>query len=117
MPAFPTFSAGESVHLPFSQGDEFWNVVNRQQHGYQYAYNVLASGLKRWEIEFSFSDSDLATMQAFWDTVKGSYAEFTFTDPDTAATTSKCRFDQEALDVRYVGPNENIVAVVIQEYK
>ena len=116
MPSFPTFTAGESVHLPFSQGVEFWNVINRQPHGYQYAYNIRASPLKRWEIEFSFSDTDLATMLTFWDTVKGSYGEFDFTDPDTGATTNKCRFDQETLDVRYVGPNENIVSVVIQEY-
>lgn len=117
MPAFPTFTTGESVHLPFKQEIEFWNVVNRQTHGYQYAYNLLATGLKRWEISFSLSDTDLATLQAFWDARKGSYEEFTFTDPDTATTTSKCRFDQESLSVQYIQPNENRVSVSIQEYK
>ena len=117
MPAFPTFTTGESVHLPFKQEQEFWNVVNRQPHGYQYAYNLLATGLKRWEILFSLSDTDLATLQTFWDARKGSYEEFTFTDPDTATTTSKCRFDQESLSVQYIQPNDNRVSVSIQEYK
>lgn len=117
MPAFPTFTAGESVHVPFTQKTEFWNVVNRQPHGYQYSYNLLPDGLKRWEIEFSFSDADLATMRTFWDARKGCYEEFTFTDPDTGVTTNKCRFDMESLDVRTVGPNEHLVSVVIQEYK
>jgi phage-related protein len=117
MPAFPTFTAGESVHIPFGQITEYWNVINRQPHGYQYSYNILASGLKRWTIQFSLSDTDLATLQAFWVARKGRYEEFTFTDPDTATTTAKCRFDQDSLEVRYAGPNENIVSVTIQEYK
>ena len=48
MPSFPTFAGGESVHLPYTQEQEFWNVTNRQPHGYQYSYNLLAAGLKRW---------------------------------------------------------------------
>ena len=55
-------------------------------------------------------------MQTFWDSMKGQYGEFSFTDPATAVTTPKCRFDMEQLDVRYVGPNENLVTVIIQEY-
>ena len=116
MPAFPTFSGGESVHLPFAQGREFWNVTNRMPHGWQYSYNLLPNGLKRWEITFSLSDADLGTLRTFWEARSGSYEEFTFTDPDTGITTSKCRFDQEALDVRHNGPNEAVVTVIIQEY-
>lgn len=116
MPAFPTFTAGESVHLPYRQEEEFANVRNLMPHGWQYSYNLIANGLKRWGIDFSFSDTDLATLKAFWEARKGSYEEFTFTDPDTGVTTNKCRFDQDALDMRYVGPNETLVTVLIQEY-
>ena len=117
MPSFPTFAGGEVAHLPLTQEIEFWNVVNRQPHGYQYAYNILTSGLKRWEISFNLSDADLATLQTFWDARKGAYEEFDFTDPDTGATTSKCRFDQDALVVQQIQANENRVSVSIQEYK
>jgi len=117
MPSFPTFAGGESVHLPYTQEQEFWNVTNRQPHGYQYAYNLLASGLKRWEISFNLSDADLATLQTFWDARKGNYEEFDFTDPDTGVTTAKCRFDQDSLAVQQVQLNENRVSVSIQEYK
>lgn len=116
MPAFPAFSAGESVHLPYRQEWDVLNASNKMPHGYQYAYNLRAAAVKRWEINFSLSDVDLATLKAFWDTVKGAYDEFTFTDPDTAVTTAKCRFEQDALDTKYVGPNENLVMVQIQEY-
>ena len=116
MPSFPTFSAGESVHLPYQQGHEFVNVMNRMPHGYQYGFNTVATALKRWEIEFSLSDTDLITLKAFWEARKGAYEEFDFTDPDTLATTTKCRFDQDSLDIRYTGPNENLVRVEIQEY-
>jgi len=117
MPSFPTFAAGESVHVPFTQTLEFFNVSNRRPHGWQYSYNVLADGLKRWTIQFSLSDADLPTLQTFWDDMKGSYGEFEFPDPDTGVTTTKCRFAQEALVIEQVGPNENLVTVQIQEYK
>lgn len=117
MPSFPTFAAGESVHVPFTQTVEFFNVSNRRPHGWQYSYNVLAAGIKQWVIQFSLSDSDLTTLQTFWDARKGAYEEFDFTDPDTGVTTSKCRFAQDALIIEQAGPNENLVTVQIQEYK
>jgi hypothetical protein len=116
MPSFPTFADGSVAHVPFTQGIEFINATNRQRHGYQYAYNVLANGIKRWEIEFSLPDADLATLQAFWEARYGKYEEFDFTDPVSLATTTKCRFDQDVLEVRQVGPDENLVRVAIQEY-
>lgn len=116
MPAFPTFTAGESAHLPFSQGREYMNATNRQPHGWQYAYNLLATPLGRWQIQFSLSDADLVTLQNFWDARKGAYEEFTFTDPDTGITHSRCRFEGEALAVEDVGPNEHLVTVNIVEY-
>lgn len=117
MASFPTFGHGESVHLPFTPGVDFWNVVNRMPHGWQYSYNLLASGVKRWEFELCLSDAELATIKTFWDARKGSYEEFQFTDPDSGVTTTKCRFDQDSLEIRHAGPNENYVPIVIQEYR
>lgn len=117
MPSFPTFSAGESVHLPFTQGLEYWNLRNRMPHGWQYSYNLLPNGVKRWEITFSLADDDLGTLKTFWENCKGSYEEFSFTDPDTGVTTAKCRFDMAELEIKYVQPNENNVTVIIQEYQ
>ena len=68
-------------------------------------------------VSFNLSDADLATLQTFWDARKGNYEEFGFTDPDTGATTSKCRFDQDSLVVQQIQLNENRVSVSIQEYK
>jgi len=116
MPAFPTFAFGGSVNLPFGQAVEFRNVTNRMPHGYQFACNLHATAVKRWEITYTLSDADLDTLRTFWADRYGSYEEFTFTDPDTGVTTNKCRFDQEELSVRHDGPNENVVQVVIQEY-
>ena len=64
MPTFPTFSLGEAVHLPFTQVPEFMNAVNRMPHGWQYAYNLRATPLRRWRSEFLLSDADLITLPA-----------------------------------------------------
>ena len=116
MSAYPTLAGGEVAHLPFTQQRDAWNITNRQAHGYQYSYNVLAAPLGRWEISYLLTDADLATLQAFWESMGGRYGEFSFTDPDTGDTASKCRFDQDEFSVQHLGPDENRVSVTIKEY-
>ncbi len=116
MSAYPTFAAGEVAHLPFQQGQEFANVVQDMPHGWRYAYNLIATSLKRWVIQYSFSDADRTTFQTFWDAQKGNYSVFDFTDPHTGVTHTKCRFDMDSASFQTVGPNEHLITVTIQEY-
>jgi phage-related protein len=116
MAAFPTFALGETAHLPFSQITEYMNATNRMPHGWQYAYNLRSNPLHRWSIAFSLTDADLITLQNFWDARKGAYEEFSFTDPESGLTYTKCRFSGDSLSVRSMGPNEHLVTVEIHEY-
>jgi hypothetical protein len=116
MAAYPTFAAGEVAHLPFQQGIDFANVTTDMPHGWRYAYNLIATGLKTWAISYSFSDADRATFEAFWVAQKGKLSVFDFTDPQTGVTHTKCRFDMDAAEFQTVGPNEHIINVKIKEY-
>lgn len=116
MPSFPTLAGGETVHQPFTQTADFQNVTNRQPHGWQYSYNLRSTPLRRWTISYSLSDADLDTLLAFWNARKGAYEEFSFTDPDTTVTYSKCRFAGDGFRVEDAGPNEHLVTIEIHEY-
>lgn len=116
MAAYPTFTSGVVVHRPWRYEREYKNVHNDMPHGFRYSYNLLATPLMRWIIEYTFSDVDLVTMQAFWDSQFGGWDNITFTDPETGTVYTKCRFDMDSLVIRHVGPNQNAVTVVIQEH-
>lgn len=116
MPVFPTFTEGESVHLPFTRIVEFQNAKVDMPHGWRHAYNLNASPFRRWEIEFLLSDTDKTTLEDFFDTCGGKYEDFDFTDPVTDDTHTNCRFDQDSLDFNCLGPNENAVRVRISHY-
>ena len=117
MPAIPILVGGVSVHRPWQRHREYANVHNDLPHGYRYSYNERATPLMRFEIEYGpISDDDCDTLRAFWDARKGQYETFEFTDPETAITYTKCRFAMDSFSVRRLGPNENAVNVVIQEF-
>jgi len=115
MADFPTFS-GCAVHIPWTAAREFANIHNNMGHGYRYSYNVVATPVRSWQIQFLLSDDDWATLLAFWESMAGAYGEFNFTDPDTTVTHTRCRFDGDSLDVVHRGPNDHLVTVKIQEY-
>lgn len=116
MAAYPTFAFGGSAHIPFRETVEMRNVVNRQPHGWQYAFNLRATPLRRFEITHLLNATDLATLEAFWAARKGPYESFSFTHPDTAVTYANCRFGMETLDIEGFDPGLFRVRVVIQEH-
>lgn len=116
MAAYPTFAFGGSAHIPFTEVVEMRNVVNRQPHGWQYAYNLRATPLRRFDITYLLNASDLATLEAFWAARKGAWETFSFTHPDTAITYANCRFGMETLEVDCFEPGLFRVRVIIQEH-
>ena len=59
--------------------------------------------------------ADLEDLQAFFASVGGPLEDFDFVDEDTSTTYSKCRFTNDELTVRHIGPNENEVGFTIRE--
>jgi hypothetical protein len=117
MPSYPSFTGGFIIQRPWTREKEFHNAHNDMSHGYRYSFNLRATPLMRFTIEYpSLSNVDLVTLRDFFVARKGSYEEFDFTDPETTTVHTKCRFAQEAIEVNHVGWNQNGVRVVIQEY-
>lgn len=117
MSAFPTLTGGVTVCLPWTTKREYHNIHNDMPHGWRYSYNERGTPLHQITVEYSnLGDADKETIEDFWAEMEGSYGEFSFTHPDTGTVHSKCRFDQEELEIQHVGPNQHSVRVVIQEY-
>jgi hypothetical protein len=116
MPAFPTFADGNSVWRPFTVRRVYKNAAVDNAVGYRYACSELATPLMEWACEGAVvSDADLAAMSAFWASVHGAYEDFSFVDPDTAATYPKCRFVGNELVVQHRGPNEHAVSFTVKQ--
>lgn len=118
MAAFPEISAGIITQLPFAS-ERQWSVVRVvQPSGPQYGYYYDAAPFAAWELSFSVvTEAELATLQAFFVNHGGGWDEFSFTDPDTGITYSKCCFSDESLRVTYLGPNEYKIAITIEAYR
>lgn len=117
MATFPTLANGETVHLPWSLVVDFKNTSSDMAHGWRFSYNLRSTALHRWELTFDgLSDADLDTLRTFWLARGGAYEEFSFTDPQTSDTYSKCRFVGDEFAHTAVGPNENRLRLMIQEY-
>jgi hypothetical protein len=115
MPDFPTFENAAVAHTPYTAGLEFLNSIVDMPHGYRYAYNLRPTALHKWSSIYSFSDTDVATWNAFYAQVKGNYAEFRYIEPLTGVIYPRCRLDMEGNSVIDAGPNEHQVTVTILE--
>ena len=116
MPSYPTLT-GFTIQRPWAREKEYHNSHADMSHGWRYSFNLRATPLMRFIIEYpSLSETDFATLRTFFIDRKGSYEEFDFTDPETLTLHSKCRFAQEEMEINHRGYNENAIRVVIQEY-
>ena len=117
MATYPTLSTGARCSLPYAYRREYLNTVCDVASGKRYAYNHRATPLMKWTLQYpQLSDADVTTLRTFFDSVKGSWDVFDFTDPETNTNYAQCRLGSDRFEVQRVGPNENSVTLVIQEY-
>jgi hypothetical protein len=114
---FPTFTGGVRTQLPASYLSRFLVDRNDQATGKRYAYYRKSTSLLGWELSFPvITDSELATLEAFFVARKGRLETFTLTDPYDETVYTDCRFGMDALQVEHLGPNHHKVKVVIVQH-
>jgi hypothetical protein len=123
-PPFPTFNNGVVSGIDgYGEADLLYSTVEALDSGYgnAYAWNsyIDDSGVfhnfqeERFSIAFPmFTQAEVGTLEAFFASMAGPYGYFTFTD-DQGITWPQCQFDQETLEVQYLGPNQYSVEAKI----
>lgn len=122
--AFPTLANGATAMLPFQQLRRFAVLLNDNPNGIRYSWVWYGGGLSGFPtrslrgFELSFpvlTDADLATIEAHFRNQWGRWSSFSFTDPDDSTTYTKCRYDDDAIEIVNNGPNQNSLTLRILE--
>lgn len=101
---FPEIKPGVFTQLPYTVTQAFSTVRIDQESGGSYRYAQQASGRLSFGLTFEQITPDEAeTLRAFFIAMRGRYTPFSFTDH--GGTVQTCHFDQDAIAIRYNGPN------------
>jgi hypothetical protein len=122
---FPTLSAGVTCQLPYTQIRRYSVLLNdNPTSGNRYTWTWFGGGLSGfptgslhgWTLAYQvLSDADLATLETFYRNQWGRWSSFTFVDPETNISYSKCRFDDDALEISHQQPNVSSLTLKILE--
>lgn len=123
-PVFPALAVGATAMYPFEQVSRYLTMFNDQPTGMRYAEAFFgasftgfpAGPLKEWTIQFPvLTDADLATHEAFFNSVAGRLNTFQFTDPMDNTVHTKVRYASDDFSVRYLAPNQNQLTITLVE--
>lgn len=102
---FPKLSYSVVSQLPYTETDDWVVATSDMDCGKSYTRTISPGLGRRFIINADLIQRDeVETLQRFFDFMRGRLGEFNYTD-DQGLKWTRVRFDQDALDVRYVAPN------------
>lgn len=123
--AFPALANGLRTQLPYSQIRRYAVMKNDNPlSGTAYRWTWLGGGLtgfptgslRGWVLSFPvLSDADLATIETHFRNQWGRWSSFTFRDPESGTDYTKCRYDQDVLDIVHQQTNVNVLTLRVME--
>jgi hypothetical protein len=116
MAAFPTLKTGAVVQYPATKAVRYASSVIRFIDGSDQRYRDYAAPLEKWEIRLDLLDqSELYTLEQFFNTQEGRFGTFSFTDPWTQVLYSSCSIDQDSLKYELTEEARGNTSVVVVE--
>ena len=113
---FPTIAGGVQVQFPFASNPAFLNTKNAMESGLQYAWYWRTAPLASWPLRFPVvTPTECGTLFDFYAKCLGAYQYFSFTDPNTSVTHTKCRFGLQPIQRTYNTVNTSEVTLLIEE--
>jgi hypothetical protein len=118
MADFPQIKPGIITQRPYGESLHFLTAKNEIASGHRYAWSWRASALRRWTLEYpAISQLEAGTLELFFDTMQGRLTEFSFTCPRTGTVYPRCRFDQDTIEIRYIGPGHYATSLSVVEVR
>lgn len=116
MADFPGLRAGVVTQLPFTRGHRFETLTDEMEGGTVHTYYNRAAARHFWELQYqAITDTEASALVSFFSSVNGPVGEFRFQDPQTGTWYEHCRFDQDTIEVRYIGPGQCAMTLKIVE--
>jgi hypothetical protein len=106
---FPTLTGGATAQFPFTHSRTFDTDAVVTEGGRYSSYN-RATPQKSWAIGGpSLTDADALAIWNYFLLARGKYAQFAYTDVDSATRYTNCRFAVDSLEWRYIAPRVNSI--------
>lgn len=116
MRSFPLLSSGAVSQYPTQSFRGQGIGIIRFLDGSDQRFLHTARNLRRWRIELSLlSDAEIASLELFFNTQKGIFSPFVFTDPATNTQIPNCRFAASEMNTEHVSLNVNSTSLWIME--
>jgi hypothetical protein len=113
---FPTLKTGAIAQYPSDGQQAFSTQVFRFVDGSEQRFPGFGATLRRWTIRLELLDeSELMTLERFFESESGRAGTFSFTDPFSGTVYASCSFDADALDVTFGGEQAGKATVTIKE--
>jgi hypothetical protein len=112
---FPSLGTGAPMQRPYVHGRGFDTSSVRTEGG-RYAYARRAASLRTWTAGgSSLKDAEALAIWNMCLLACGQWRAFGFTDPDSLVRYANCRLGSDSVDWHILGPDQNSIAVTIQE--
>jgi hypothetical protein len=116
MDSFPLLSSGAVSQYPTQALRGQGIGIIRFLDGSDQRFLHTPRNLRRWCIELSLlSDAEIASLELFFNTHKGVFSPFVFTDPASNSQIPNCRFATSEMNTEYVSVNANSTSIWIME--
>jgi hypothetical protein len=116
MDSFPLLSSGAVSQYPTQMSLGQSIGIIRFLDGSDQRFLNGARSLRRWRIDLSLlSETEVASLELFFDAQKGMFSPFVFTDTSSNTQIPNCRFATSDINTDYWGPNANSTCLWIME--
>ena len=113
MSTFPTIGH----QLPYTASLQAVTCKVEGAAGHEYVNYHDASPVRSWELRWAvLTAAEVDTLREFFDDMGGGWDSFSFTDPDSSTTYTKCRFDGN-FELTYNADETFSLVLKIQEFR
>ena len=116
MASFPTLKTGAVAQYPANRTRQFSTQVIRFVDGSEQRFPGYPAPLRKWSITLDLLDeSELTTLEQFFEAQNGRAQPFSFTDPWDGTVYANCSFDSDTLALQFAGEARGKTSVVVKE--
>jgi hypothetical protein len=116
MATFPLLSTGAVAQYPLSRGTSYDVDIVRFLDGSEQRCLVRDKKLRRWLVSLAqLNESELASVEQFFEEAQGNAQLFTFIDPLTSAAVPNCRISNRSITTQYKALGSGSASVWIEE--
>ena len=106
---YPLLSSGALTQLPYRETQQWRTITRDMPAGQSYRWPQQQTSQTIFPLSYpAISPSEAETLRIFFLAMRGSHGTFSFIDPN-GTVHSAARFDQDQLEIGYVGPNHRSI--------